>query len=85
MNLPSKYGDDIPFVKISDPEEATEYGLDPEVDLPKMILFDNGIPEVYDDGIDFLILLFDIKKHYFFFILHFIHRISRMKYFAIQL
>ena len=62
--MPSKYEDDIPFVKISDPEEATEYGLDPEVDLPKMILFDNGIPEVYDDGINFLIIPFEIKNNF---------------------
>ena len=56
LNLPSKYGDDIPFVKISDPEEATEYGIDPETDLPKLVLFDNGIPEVYDDGMTYLIM-----------------------------
>ena len=48
--MPSKYGDDIPFVKISDPDEAAEYGLEQETDLPKIVLFDNGIPEIYDDG-----------------------------------
>ena len=50
LNLPSKYGDDIPFVKISDPDEAAEYGLEQETDLPKIVLFENGIPEIYDDG-----------------------------------
>ena len=50
LNLPAKYGDDIPFVKISDPDEAAEYGMEQESDLPKFVLFDNGIPEIYDDG-----------------------------------
>ena len=50
VNLPSKYTDNVPFVKISDDDEAAEYGLDKETDLPKILLFENGIPEIYDGG-----------------------------------
>ena len=50
LNLPPKYGGDIPFVKTSDADEAAEYGLDQEADLPKIVLFENGIPEIYEDG-----------------------------------
>ena len=50
LNLPSQYGGNIPFVKTADNEEAAGYGLDQEADLPKIILFENGIPEVYDGG-----------------------------------
>ncbi|XP_057338837.1 uncharacterized protein LOC130676540 isoform X4 [Microplitis mediator] len=36
---------DIAFVKIDDDEEAKEYGLD---DLPTLVLFEKGIPHIYD-------------------------------------
>ena len=45
------------FVQTSDSGEAAEYGLDPEVDLPKIVLFENGIPEIYDDGRIFIMLI----------------------------
>ena len=66
LNLPPKYGGDLAFVQTSDSGEAAEYGLDPEVDLPKIVLFENGIPEIYDDGRIFIMLIS-------FFILYEIH------------
>jgi hypothetical protein len=36
---------DIAFVKIDNDAEAAEWGLD---DLPTMVLFEHGIPHVYD-------------------------------------
>ena len=57
LNIPSQYGGSIPFVKISDGDEAAEYGLDQEADFPKIILFENGIPEVYDGGMELYIIL----------------------------
>ena len=57
LNLPPKYGGDLAFVQTSDSGEAVEYGLDPEVDLPKIVLFENGIPEIYDDGRIFIMLI----------------------------
>ncbi|EFX69653.1 hypothetical protein DAPPUDRAFT_202746 [Daphnia pulex] len=35
----------ISFVKISNPEEAKEYGID---DVPSLIYFENGIPSIYE-------------------------------------
>jgi len=35
----------IAFVKISNPEEAKEYGID---QTPSLIYFENGIPSVYE-------------------------------------
>ena len=57
LNLPPKYGGDLEFVQTSDSGEAAEYGLDPEADLPKIVLFENGIPEIYDDGRIFIMLI----------------------------
>ena len=57
LNLPPKYGGDVEFVQTSDSAEAAEYGLDPEADLPKIVLFENGIPEIYDDGRIFIMLI----------------------------
>ena len=50
LNLPPNSGGDIPFVKLADAEEAAEYGLEQESELPKIVLFENGIPEIYDKG-----------------------------------
>ena len=57
LNLPPKCGGDLEFVQTSDSSEAAEYGLDPDVDLPKIMLFENGIPEIYDDGRNFIVLI----------------------------
>nr|CAG4638530.1 EOG090X0856 [Cyclestheria hislopi] len=35
----------IAFVKIDNPEEAQEYGID---DIPSLVYFENGIPSLYD-------------------------------------
>lgn len=35
----------IVFVKISNPEEAKEYGID---EVPSLIYFENGIPSIYE-------------------------------------
>ena len=35
----------ISFVKISNPEEAKEYGID---EVPSLIYFENGIPSIYE-------------------------------------
>jgi hypothetical protein len=40
----------ISFVKISNPEEAKEYGID---DVPSLIYFENGIPSIYEGKITF--------------------------------
>ena len=65
INLPEKYGGDIPFVKTSDADEAAAYGLDQEGDLPKIVLFENGIPELYEDGKNITIsYMFILAKYY---------------------
>lgn len=45
----------IAFVKISDPDEAKEYGID---SLPTLVLFERKIPHVYE-GMYFELLFFN--------------------------
>ena len=42
----------IAFVKISNPEEAKEYGID---HVPSLIYFENGIPSIYEGMAPFLL------------------------------
>ena len=49
---------DIAFVKIDDDSEAREWGIE---DLPTMVLFERGIPHIYEG---------DLMKELIFKILH---------------
>ena len=40
---------EIDFVKVSDAEEAKEYGIDT---LPAVLYFENKIPSVYDEDLN---------------------------------
>ena len=49
---------DVPFVRCSDAEEAEEFGI-AQNELPKIVLFDNSVPDEYSGDI------LDIKSKFF--------------------
>ena len=50
---------DVPFVRCSDAEEAEEFGI-AQQELPKIVLFDNSVPDEYSGDI------LDLKSKFFF-------------------
>ena len=49
---------DVPFVRCSDAEEAEEFGI-AQQELPKIVLFDNSVPDEYSGDI------LDLKSKFF--------------------